>query len=281
MIVSPASPLVVSAAAPLDPPSTAEQLLRLRDTLPPGHPDRLALRTRVIEEHLALAGRLARRYARRGEPADDLAQVAALALVKAVDRYDPSRPAAFTSYAVPCILGALKRHFRDTTWGVRVPRPTQELTLQLADATAELGHRYRRTPTPVELASHLRVTVDQFAAATHASQAYKALSIDGALPGGGGAGALAVTDPGFVDVDDHLSLLPLIAALPARERRILGLRFFGNLTQSSIAAELGISQMHVSRLLRQSLGRLRAGLESDEVAGRGAVTPGTARPARW
>jgi RNA polymerase sigma-B factor len=246
--------------------ATTEQLLRQRDDLPAGHPDRAELRARVIERNLPLAHRLARRYTGRGELLDDLTQVAALALIKAVDGYDPNRRSLFASYAAPSILGALKRHFRDTTWGVRVARRTQELAGDMAAATDELSQRWGRSPTPAELADHLRVSAADVLVAIRASRAHQIASLNAPYSGTGGADLIELIggiDPRYTGVDDHLSpplLRPLFAALPSRERRILTLRFFGELSQSQIAAEVGLSQMHVSRLLKQSLSQLRAAM---------------------
>jgi RNA polymerase sigma-B factor len=245
---------------PGDPPTTTEQLLRARGRLPVCHPHRDVLRTRAIEDNLALAGRLARRYAGRGERYDDLRQVAALALVKAVDGYDPHRSTPFVSYAAPTIIGALKRHFRDTAWGMRVPRATQELLQAIPAATSHLTHLRGRPPRPVELAEHLSDTIDALLAATNAGQVYRLPSLN--EPAIGCDSAELVDQVGAADpryVDDHLALRPLVAALPPRERRILAMRFTDEMTQDRIAAELGISQMHVSRLLRQTLAQLRVG----------------------
>ena len=139
---------------------STEELLCQRDRLPAEHPDRAKLRARAIETNLPMANRLARRYAGRGELLDDLAQVAAIALINAVDRYDPSRQVPFAGFAIPTILGALKRHFRDTTWAMRVPRPIQELARRVPAATDELGQQLGRTPTTAELADYLQVAVD-------------------------------------------------------------------------------------------------------------------------
>ena len=210
-----------------------------------------------------MAGRLARRYAGRGEPYDDLAQVAALALVKAVDGYDPGRGVPFSGYAVPTILGAIRRHFRDTTWAIRVPRSAQELTGRMATAVGELSQQHGHHPTAAELAHHLEVTVDQLGAAVVAARAYHPTSLNAPHTGADNLELVDLVggiDPGYAVVDDHLVLEPLLAALPLRERRILTLRFYGHLTQERIAAEVGMSQMHVSRLLKQSLAQLRAGL---------------------
>lgn len=253
----------VYAAAPADPirAASAEQLLRQRDNLPAGHSDRDRLRARVIEENLPMANRLARRYAGRGELFDDLAQVAAVALVKAVDHYDPGRRTFFAAYAVPSILGALKRHFRDTAWGMRVPRSTQELTSEVITATGELSQQRGRSPTCAELADHLDVTVGELRAAYGARQVYRLASLNAPSTAGTGVDRidmLGAVDPRYARVDDQLTLRLLLATVPVRERRILTMRFCEHMTQAQIAAEVGVSQMHVSRLLKQTLTRLRA-----------------------
>jgi RNA polymerase sigma-B factor len=262
------------ASAPRAPAAgRTEQLLRDLKRLPAGHPDRDALRQRAIEGNLALAHRLAQRYAGRGEHNDDLAQVAALALVKAVEGYDPDRPTHFVSYAIPTILGALKRHFRDTTWGMRVPRSTQELVLELRVATSALAQVHGRTPTHAELADDLRVSLDDLLAAVHASEVYYLRSLNvsaaGTDDGADFIDLIGAIDPHFAGVDDQLILRPLIAALPARERHILTMRFHDDMTQAGIAAKTGISQMHVSRLLARSLAQLRIGILASADAANG------------
>jgi RNA polymerase sigma-B factor len=240
--------------------ATTEELLCRRDDLSANHPDRAKLRARAIEMNLPLARRLARRYAGRGELLDDLSQAAAVALINAVDRYDPGRQTPFAGFAVPSILGALKRHFRDTTWAMRVPRPIQELARRLPMAAERLGHQLGRTPTTADLAADLHATVDDVLAAIGARQNYHLPSLNKPNDDSGfdlisGIGDI---DPRYAGVDDHLSVQPLLARLPVRERRILALRFYDHMTQAQIAAEIGTSQMQVSRLLRQSLARLRA-----------------------
>lgn len=250
------------------PSGESERLLRQRDALPPDHPDRVRLRTRVIEKNLPLANSLARRYAGRGEPLEDLRQVAALALVRAVDGYDPSRQVPFVGYAVPTILGAIKRHFRDTTWGLRVPRWVQELDQEATTTAEELSQRLGRRPTDSELADHLHVSVDDLTTALAARLTYHLVSLNTPAAESDTSdypdliNQLGGLDPGFAGVEDRLALLPVLAALPQRERRILVLRYYHRMTQAGIAIEVGLSQMHVSRLLRQSFTRLRASLSS-------------------
>ncbi|SCG80477.1 RNA polymerase sigma-B factor [Micromonospora echinaurantiaca] len=240
-------------------------MLRRHAALSCDDPDRTRLRTRIIEGNLPLASRLARRYTGRGEPYDDLAQVAALALVRAVDGFDARRGTKFSSYAVPTIVGALRRHFRDTTWAMRVPRRAQELNSMVRAATTELTQRQDHHPTIVELADHLDVSVNDVLIALAASQAYRLMSLNAPQQKANDTEAMELTgavDPGYAGVDDHLTLLPLLAKLPPRERQILAMRFYRHMTQARIATEVGISQMHVSRLLRRSLAQLRAGMPS-------------------
>ena len=254
--------------------ASVQQLLHARDRLPAGDPLRAALRAQAILGMLPMSNRLARRYAGRGERLEDLAQVAALALVKAVDGYDSSRGASFVAYAVPTITGALKRHFRDAGWAMRVPRAVQELTMHLRTATGDLEQLHGRTPTPAELAAHLQVEAGRLAVAIGARYVYRLNSLGTGLTDDG-AGLLDVvgaTDPRLAAVDERLShglLGRLVAALPVREQRILAMRFTDEMTQASIAGELGISQMHVSRLLSRALTWLRSGIGNPS----GAVGP--------
>jgi RNA polymerase sigma-B factor len=247
-------------------PATTEQLLRRRDALPPDDPGRTDLRAWVIEQHLPMARQLARRYAARGASFDDLAQVAALALVKAVDGYDSRRENLFVSYAIPSILGALKRHFRDTAWGMRVPRAMQELVLLIWSRSGELAHRLGRRPTSVELAAHLDITLDDLADADAAIRAYRPASLEASgssMDGGGRAEFLRdlrATDPPFAGVDNELLMRTLMAALPERGRRIVMMRFYQDMTQTEIAAVIGLSQAQISRLLRQSLAQMHVAI---------------------
>ncbi len=245
--------------------ATVTGLLRERAGLPADHPYRAVLRTRAIEAALPLAHRLAVRFQGRGEPVDDLYQSAAVALVNAVDRYDPARQVGFTAYAVPTILGALKRHFRDTTWRVRVPRKVQELAITLPSARAALTQQLGRSPTRRELAAYLRTTEEDLTTATIAWEGYCPESLD--APSATGTSeprrlidTIGTIDAGFDAVNDRLALQSLLAALPARQRRILAMRYFAELTQAEIAAQVGLSQMHVSRLLAHALTCLRTGL---------------------
>jgi RNA polymerase sigma-B factor len=227
-----------------------------------------AARDELITMHLPLVEHLARRFRDRGQPHDDLVQVGTIGLIKAVDRFDADRGVEFSTYASPTIVGEIKRHFRDRGWAVRVPRRLQEMRLDLTRATAELSQRTGRSPTVRELAEHLGVSEDEVLEGLESGQAYATTSLD-AGTGDEGEGAsiadtLGAEDAALDGVEYREALKPLLAQLPERERRIILLRFFHNKTQSQIAEEIGISQMHVSRLLARSLAQLRAGLLDDE-----------------
>jgi RNA polymerase sigma-B factor len=244
--------------------TAARALLILLHDLPVDGPDRERVRERVIKMHLPLAEYLARRFRNRGEPFDDLVQVANLGLIKSVDGYDADRGAAFTSYAIPMIVGELKRHFRDKGWDVRVPRRLQELRLEIGKVTGDLAQELGRSPTVADIAERLAVTEEDVIAGLDSGHAYRALSLQAPVQGEEPVtelgDLLGDLDPDMEHVEDREALRPLIAKLPPREQKIIALRFFGNLTQSQIAAQLGISQMHVSRLLSHSLVQLRHGL---------------------
>jgi RNA polymerase sigma-B factor len=245
--------------------AAAKSLLTLMADLPAG-PDRERVRARLIELYIPLAEYLARRFRNRGEQLDDLVQVANLGLIKSVDGYDATRGAAFTSYAIPMIVGELKRHFRDKGWDVRVPRRLQELRLEITKVSGDLAQDLGRSPTVADLAVRLNVSEEEIIEGLDCGQAYRAMSLDAPVGDAADAGQTGLVDLiGDVDhdmenVENREALRPLIARLPVREQKIIAMRFFGNLTQSQIAAELGISQMHVSRLLAQSLRTLRDAL---------------------
>jgi RNA polymerase sigma-B factor len=229
---------------------------------------RARMRDELVEMHLPLVEYLARRFRNRGEPLDDLVQVATIGLIKSVDRFDLERGVEFSTYATPTIVGEIKRHFRDKGWAIRVPRRLQELKLSLTKATSELSQRNGRSPTVAELAGHLGMTEEEVLEGLESANAYSAVSLD--APDGGDDDSPAVADSlGMMDdslegVEYRESLKPLLERLPPREKKILMLRFFGNMTQSQIAGELGISQMHVSRLLARTLAQLRQGLLVEE-----------------
>ena len=236
--------------------------------LPEGDPRRARLRDELVEQHLPLVEYLARRFRNRGEPLDDLVQVATIGLIKSVDRFDLERGVEFSTYATPTIVGEIKRHFRDKGWAIRVPRRLQELKLSLTKATSELSQKNGRSPTVAELAAHLGLSEEEILEGLESANAYSAVSLD--APDGGDddspsvSDSLGITDESLEGVEYRESLKPLLEKLPAREKKILLLRFFGGMTQSQIAGELGISQMHVSRLLARTLAQLREGLLADE-----------------
>jgi RNA polymerase sigma-B factor len=226
-----------------------------------------ALRDQLIEAHLGLAEYLARRFANRGEPLDDLVQVASTGLIKAVDRFEPERGLEFSTYATHTIVGELKRHFRDKGWAVRVPRRMQELHLRMSGLVSQLNQDLGRSPTIPEIAQAAGVSEEEVLEAMEAGQAYRFTSLDAPVPGEDSGGSLATSlgeeDEGMVDVEHRVALSPLIQKLPPRQQKILHLRFFEGLTQSEIATRLGISQMHVSRLLARSLAQLREDAAGD------------------
>jgi RNA polymerase sigma-B factor len=230
-----------------------------------GDDERRRARDEMVTLHLPLVQFLARRFRDRGEPLDDLVQVGTIGLIKAVDRFDPQRGVEFSTYATPTIVGEIKRHFRDKGWAVRVPRRLQELRISIGQATAELSQRTGRAPTVAELAAHLEVSEDEILEGLEGAQAYSTSSLDAPMGDADGEGPLLADrlgddDPALETIEYRESLRPLLASLPSRERRILALRFFHGMTQSQIAEEVGISQMHVSRLLAKSLATLRDGL---------------------
>jgi RNA polymerase sigma-B factor len=228
--------------------------------------ERQRIRDQLVEMHLPLVEYLARRFAGRGEPLDDLIQVGTIGLIKAVDRFDVERGVEFSTYATPTVVGEIKRHFRDKGWTVRVPRRLQELRASLSGATSDLTQTLGRSPTVAELAEHLKIGEEDVLEGLESANAYTAVSIEASDSEGGLAVAdtLGADDASLEGVEYRESIKPLLDSLPARERRILLLRFFGNLTQSQIAAELGISQMHVSRLLARTLAQLRERLMLEE-----------------
>lgn len=219
-------------------------------------------RQQVLVELMPLVRSLAARYAGRGEPLDDLVQVGALGLIKAVDRFDVSRGVEFTSYGVPTIVGEIRRHFRDKAWAMHVPRRVKELSVRLARVLDELTTRLGRSPTIAELADALAVEEEDVIDALDAAHAFSTRSLDAYTSAGDQlAERLATSDPGFDGVEDRWLLAAGLDALDPRARRIVDLRFFEEKTQSQIAAELGISQMHVSRLLRNALEVMRGSID--------------------
>ncbi|MFI6938429.1 SigB/SigF/SigG family RNA polymerase sigma factor [Streptomyces sp. NPDC050418] len=243
-----------------DAPDTAARFRELA-ALPEGTA-RDALRQELVRAWLPMADRLAGRFRGRGEAYEDLRQVAALGLVKAVDRYDPERSHAFESYAVPTVTGEIKRHFRDHLWTLHVPRRVQELRRRVRQAGQDLAQSIPgRAPTLEEMAEHAGLTVDEARTGQEALDSFTALSLDAELPGGGDGhtlcDSLGAPDPALDAVVDRESVTPRLRALPERERAILYMRFFDDMTQSRIAEQLGISQMHVSRLISRCCATVR------------------------
>ncbi|GAA4668991.1 SigB/SigF/SigG family RNA polymerase sigma factor [Gordonia humi] len=236
------------------------QLLGERAALPDDDPRRARLRDEAVLESLPLAQHIARRFSGRGENHDDLLQVARLGLVHACDRFQPARGSDFLSFAVPTVMGEVRRHFRDRTTMLRAPRRTKEMSLRVADTEGRLTHRLRRSPTRAELAVELQTDVTEIDEARRAAAASVTVSLDRPVSGTDDRSTVdlfGAVDPSYDVVDDTQALRPALARLRPRERRILGLRFYEDLSQSAIARRTGLSQMHVSRLLRQSIAELR------------------------
>lgn len=225
-----------------------------------------AARDALVRLHLPLVEHCARRFRNRGEPFEDLVQVGTIGLIKSVDRFDTERGVEFSTYATPTIIGEIKRYFRDKGWAIRVPRRLQELRMQIGTATAELTQDLGRSPTASELAAHIGCTVEEIVEGIESSNAYSTLSLDATDDSDDGAAsmldALGEVDAGMEHVEIRESIKPLLDQLDAREKKILLLRFFKNMTQSQIAEEIGVSQMHVSRLLNRTLEQLRSSLQA-------------------
>jgi RNA polymerase sigma-B factor len=225
------------------------------------HGDRHA-REQLVERLLPLARRMARRYRRSDEPLEDLVQVATLGLIKAIDRFDPARETAFSSYAVPTMLGELKRYFRDNGWAVHVPRGMQERVMQVDNAVKDLSRRLGRSPSVAEVSQSSSLSQEQVLEAMEAASAYDAVSLESYRFGDEGDGetyaeSIGVEDDRFELVEYGATIAPTLEALPPRDRIVLHLRFVEDLTQAEIADRVGVSQMHVSRLIRRALERLR------------------------
>ncbi|TIC84119.1 RNA polymerase sigma factor SigF [Nocardioides sp. GY 10127] len=231
--------------------------------------ERDTVRDELVQLHLPLVEHCARRFRNRGEPFEDLVQVGTIGLIKSVDRFDTDRGVEFSTYATPTIIGEIKRYFRDKGWAIRVPRRLQELRMQIGTATAELTQDLGRSPTASELATHLDCSVEEIVEGIESSNAYSTLSLDAGDDTEDGApsmlDALGEEDVNIAQVEVRESLKPLLDQLDPREKKILLLRFFRNMTQSQIAAEIGVSQMHVSRLLNRTLTHLRESLADDAV----------------
>jgi RNA polymerase sigma-B factor len=253
---------------PVDARALSKTLFERLEILDEGTHEYAYVRNTLVELNLALVKFAASRFRSRSEPMEDIVQVGTIGLIKAIDRFQLSRGVEFPTFAMPTIVGEIKRFFRDTSWSVRVPRRLQELRLDLAKAGDELAQRLDRAPTAAELAERLSLTTAEVIEGMAASNAYTASSLDAQPEEDDSEGALAdrigYEDNGLEGIENLESLKPLIAALPPRDRQILSLRFVANLTQSEIGDELGISQMHVSRLLTRTLNRLRRGLLTEE-----------------
>src|SRR3954451_9437863 len=244
---------------------SAELFAQLRENSAP-EPARDAARERLVHLHLPLVEHCARRFRNRGEPFEDLVQVGTIGLLKSIDRFDLERGVEFSTYATPTIIGEIKRYFRDKGWAIRVPRRLQELRMQIGAASADLTQSLGRSPTPRELAERIGCSVEDILEGIESSNAYSTLSLDaGDSDEDGGAGsmldAIGVDDENIEHVEIRKSIKPLLDRLDAREKKILLLRFFKNMTQSQIADEIGVSQMHVSRLLSRTLEQLRTSLD--------------------
>jgi RNA polymerase sigma-B factor len=260
-----------SPSTGLPTPGSGEQLADERALLRRYAKDRSpVVREELAERFMPLARRLASRYAGGAEPFDDLVQVASMGMVKAIDRFDPERGTAFSTFAVPTILGELKRHFRDRGWSVHVPRDVQERILKVEKATAELPARLGRAPTIRDIAERLDVTEEQVLEAMHASQGHHAISLDASSTFADGeepaplGERIGEDDLSFETVEYGATIQPVLESISERDRIVLHLRFVEDLTQSEIAERVGVSQMHVSRILRSILDQLRSQIPEED-----------------
>ncbi|KIF69589.1 RNA polymerase sigma factor [Streptomyces sp. AcH 505] len=252
----------------LDARALSKTLFARLESVEEGTYEHAYVRNTLVELNLALVKFAASRFRSRSEPMEDIVQVGTIGLIKSIDRFELSRGVEFPTFAMPTIIGEIKRFFRDTSWSVRVPRRLQELRLDLAKATDELSQRLDRSPSVAELAEALGISGEEVIEGMAASNAYTASSLDAQPEEDDTEGALSdrigYEDHSLEGIEYVESLKPLIAGLPSRDRQILSLRFVANMTQSEIGEELGISQMHVSRLLSRTLTRLRKGLTVEE-----------------
>jgi RNA polymerase sigma-B factor len=245
----------------------AEELLKELKQLPGDDPRREEIRTELVRMHLPIARGIARRYAQYDEPVEDIQQAAMLGLVKAINRFDAERGERFLAYAGPTMAGEVKRHFRDRTWLLRMPRRLQELRLAMRDARRDFFREHNRAPTVPEIAGILEITEEEAVEVIGTFDAYRPMSLD--LPVGDEEDAetygdlIGDEDGAIEDTVDHIALRPLLDRLPERERMILLYRFYGNKTQSEIAALMNLSQMHVSRLISRTLRQLQTELLRD------------------
>lgn len=242
--------------------------------LDPADPRRSAVRSALVEVHAGLAYSIARRFSQRGQPDDDLQQVAMIGLLKSIDRFEPARGIAFSSFATPTIRGEIRRYFRDTAWAVHVPRGLRELAVAIPPAVEELTATLHRAPRPSEIAAALGTDVDRVVEALDAAEGYSAVALDAPSDQGFSvADTLGVHDDALDLIDERQALRPLLDALPERERSILVMRFFDEMSQSQIAARVNLSQMHVSRLLARTLSELH-----DQLARADTTTAAGDRP---
>jgi RNA polymerase sigma-B factor len=226
---------------------------------------RVTARDALVRLHLPLVEHCARRFRNRGEPYEDLVQVGTIGLIKSIDRFDTERGVEFSTYATPTVIGEIKRHFRDKGWAIRVPRRLQELRMQINATAAELTQSLGRSPTASELADGIGCSVEDIIEGLESSNAYSTLSLDAGAESDDSPpsmlDSLGIDDVGLEHVEMRESIKPLLDRLPRREKQILMLRFFRNMTQSQIAVEVGVSQMHVSRLLTKTLDTMREALQ--------------------
>ncbi|MER5602643.1 RNA polymerase sigma factor SigF [Streptomyces sp. NPDC002265] len=262
-----------SQVSPKDARELSRRFFDRLATLEEGTPEHQYVRNTLIEMNLSLVRYAASRFRSRGDSMEDIVQVGTIGLIKAIDRFELSREVEFTSFAVPYIVGEIKRFFRDTSWAVHVPRRLQEARVELAKATEELQTRLDRMPTTRELSQLMSLSEEEVIEARKAANCYTSSSLDAALTSDGGADGESVLadfigeeEPALELVENFHSLAPLIAELDDRERLIIHMRFVEERTQADIGKELGISQMHVSRLITRMVRRLRTGLLGPEIA---------------
>jgi RNA polymerase sigma-B factor len=251
----------VPKASTVDARALTRVLFEKLGRLEPGTPEHARVRDALIEVNLPLVRYAAARFRSRNEPMEDVVQVGTIGLINAIDRFDPSRGVQFPTFAMPTVVGEIKRYFRDNVRTVHVPRRLHELWVQVSGAIEDLTVAHGRSPTTGEIAARLRIGEEEVLSCLEAGRAYHATSLEAAQEGEGSQALLdrlGYEDPALAGVEHRDLVRHLLVQLPERERRILLLRYFGNLTQSQISAELGVSQMHVSRLLSRSFARLRS-----------------------
>jgi RNA polymerase sigma-B factor len=244
----------------------AGELITALAALPAEHPARFSLRHQAIQAWAPMAKRLARRYAGRGESLDDLTQTAMIGLIKAVDRFDPGHGADFVAYAIPTVLGELRRYFRDHAWSIRVPRRLQEMRMAINDANSVLVHSLGHLPTVAEIAAYLKVSEEAVLEGLEGALAYSTASLSAPANAEGThelGDSLGSDEHGYELTEAQLALEPALRRLNDRDRRILTLRFYGNQTQTEIAEQIGVSQMHISRIIARALATLREDLGLD------------------